>query len=160
MSSKYFGKKIDGISYKRRDGAYALILSSTGKIATVRTPRGYFLPGGGIEDGESHEEALIREAREETGYELTVNGYIDTYSQFLLGMTKSIYYELVGNFYECQFGDFVCCKTEDDHELIWMDIESASETLALEYQRHAVDVYAKRKFGRHSMNVSFAEMSV
>lgn len=37
------------------------------------------LPGGGLEVGETPEQAAIREAREETGYEITIDRYIGKY---------------------------------------------------------------------------------
>jgi len=42
------------------------------------------LPGGGLEADETPEQAAIREAREETGYEVTIDRYIGKYhrSQF------------------------------------------------------------------------------
>jgi len=144
MAKEYFGEKISGITYKRREGVYAIILNSDGRIATVKTPRGYFLPGGGIEDGEDHEEALIREIKEEIGHESKVCDYIETYNQFLLGMSKPIYYELVGNYYECKIGEDLKCKTEEDHQLEWLEIERAISELQLEYQRYAVQAYLTR----------------
>ncbi|MGC9398518.1 MAG: NUDIX domain-containing protein [Anaerolineae bacterium] len=37
------------------------------------------LPGGGIEPGESGEQAAVREVREETGYEITLERRVGTY---------------------------------------------------------------------------------
>ena len=50
-----------------RRGAYAVTLDPEGRIAVNRNPRGLFLPGGGIEAGETPEDALARELREECG---------------------------------------------------------------------------------------------
>lgn len=51
-----------------REAVRAIIIKN-GKIAMVRSNKEgfYKFPGGGIKQDESHQEALIREAREETG---------------------------------------------------------------------------------------------
>ena len=49
-----FGEKQAGASYRTRPGAY-LIAVSGAQIASIRTPKGFFLPGGGVEPGETHE---------------------------------------------------------------------------------------------------------
>ena len=54
-----------------RDAARAVVLDAAGRILLVRFefPRKtvWALPGGGVDDGETHEEALLRELREEAG---------------------------------------------------------------------------------------------
>lgn len=51
-----------------RDAVRAIILFNE-KIALVKSEKEgfYKFPGGGVEEGETHEEALIRETKEETG---------------------------------------------------------------------------------------------
>jgi 8-oxo-dGTP diphosphatase len=39
----------------------------------------YLVPGGGVEEGETVEEAAVREAREETGLEVTLAGKVGEY---------------------------------------------------------------------------------
>lgn len=52
----------------RRTAVRAIIMEKD-KILMVRSSRGYFkLPGGGVEEGESRAEALVREVAEETGF--------------------------------------------------------------------------------------------
>ena len=43
-----FGEKQAGASYRTRLGAY-LIAVSGAQIASIRTPKGFFLPGGGVD---------------------------------------------------------------------------------------------------------------
>jgi (d)CTP diphosphatase len=47
----------------QRDGRYLVIRRAEG----VRAPNTWCFPGGAIEEGETHEEALVREMREELG---------------------------------------------------------------------------------------------
>jgi hypothetical protein len=56
---KEFGNKLDGIDYIVRPGAYAVIEGNDKRIALIETGNGYFLPGGGIDAGETEGEQLF-----------------------------------------------------------------------------------------------------
>jgi kynurenine formamidase/8-oxo-dGTP pyrophosphatase MutT (NUDIX family) len=60
-----FGTKLPGAAYRLRPGAYALVFDARGRVALVHEEGEWYLPGGGIEPGESSEQALLREVREE-----------------------------------------------------------------------------------------------
>jgi ADP-ribose pyrophosphatase YjhB (NUDIX family) len=62
-------------SYTLRKASRAVVSGPGGKVALMYSPRdrSYELPGGGIEDGENAEEALRREALEESGYRIRIN---------------------------------------------------------------------------------------
>lgn len=63
----FFGIQEPQREYKLRPSAYALLLDEAGYLAVVEAPDGFFLPGGGIESGESAQDAVLREIGEETG---------------------------------------------------------------------------------------------
>ena len=66
---KYVGNKEENIVYKKRPGAYAIIINKDDdKIGIVATEGRYFYLGGGIEKGETKLETLKRELLEESGY--------------------------------------------------------------------------------------------
>jgi 8-oxo-dGTP diphosphatase len=67
-----FGKPIKGYRYIERPGAYAIILDEAKRVAVVKNPLGYFLPGGGQDPGESPEETVKREVLEECGFSIEV----------------------------------------------------------------------------------------
>lgn len=62
-----FGNQEPERQYQLRPSVYALLLDEQGCLAVVEAPEGFFLPGGGIEAGESAQEAVLREIGEETG---------------------------------------------------------------------------------------------
>lgn len=62
-----FGTKLAGAAYRLRPGAYALVFDAQGRVALVFEEGEWYLPGGGLEAGETVEEALLREVREECG---------------------------------------------------------------------------------------------
>ena len=56
---KVFGVK-ENARYFDREGAYIIPVRGE-EVGVVRTPKGWFLLGGGIESGESHTDCIARE---------------------------------------------------------------------------------------------------
>jgi 8-oxo-dGTP pyrophosphatase MutT (NUDIX family) len=63
-------------------GAAAFVFDDAGRLLVVKENYGRFrwsLPGGAIEEGESPEDACVREAVEETGAEVRIDYLVGTY---------------------------------------------------------------------------------
>jgi 8-oxo-dGTP diphosphatase len=79
-----FGERIAGRTYVDRPGAYALITDSHELVGVIQSRGAYFLPGGGIEAGETEEDALLRELREELGCTARILARIGEAVQYLV----------------------------------------------------------------------------
>lgn len=69
-----------------RVGAYAVIVRDGDLLLTHWNERGrtgWTLPGGGLEDYETPEQAVVREVREETGYDAELRTLLGVDSLFL-----------------------------------------------------------------------------
>ena len=65
-----------GGRYRRTEGAHVLVTDASGRILVVRTTYlgpGWMLPGGRVERSETPHRAAVRETREETGLDVTVD---------------------------------------------------------------------------------------
>jgi nucleoside triphosphatase len=96
----------------------AVILNSENKVLICRSNKWkqqYVIPGGHIESGETMEETLVREVREETGLEV--------YDIQLLGITESIYSKSFKNQKHFIFVDFIC-RTESNEVVLNEEAQS------------------------------------
>lgn len=137
MLEKSFGEKKENINYTDRVGAYAVIFSGN-KIAVVKTSTGYFLLGGGIDALENYEECIKRECLEEAGLSIKVNDFICKGDSYRWSDTLKYYMHIIGYFYFADLIEKSAEPTEEDHELVWLDIEDCCEKLFLEHQAWAV----------------------
>lgn len=118
-----------------RDAVRAVIIRD-GKIALLKTAQGFLaLPGGGIEDGESWEDAVVREVREETG--LLANsstiaplGVVKERTasltpEHIFEQNNFLYYLEVAN--EAVAQSLTDEETADGYELVWIEPSEAIE---------------------------------
>lgn len=77
-------EKREKVVYKERPTSKIIIFDKNKNVALVgnMVHSFYFLPGGGVEEGETPEQAAVRESLEEVGYRVTIInklGVIDDY---------------------------------------------------------------------------------
>ncbi|MGE0885768.1 MAG: NUDIX domain-containing protein [Blastocatellales bacterium] len=141
-----FGRLPDGVEYRQRPGAYAVIFDGNGKFAAVKGRTKMFLPGGGIEAGESPEETLAREVREECAREVFINRFLGSAIQYFTDRHNGSHWEFHCNYFEAQFG--APLDNEPEHELVWLEITEA-HVLAFEVHAWAVNLLADVNLNRH-----------
>ena len=135
---KIFGEKLENIKYIHRSGVYGVIVNNEGKVAVLKTITGYFLlPGGGIENNETHKECLERECLEEIGCRINVDKYLGKASMYHLSKQNK-YILGIGYFYMVNLQCNSKYEIEKDKELVWMDPYECMKCLPLENQAWAV----------------------
>ena len=138
-----FGEREEGAEYVARASAYGLVEGVWGLLALVRTPRGVYLPGGGMEPGETPEEAVVREAREECGLRVRTGAWRARAVQFTYPADEQTHFEKLCVFVEAEVVGCEGCGTEDDHQLVWADSAEAARLLTHESQRWAVERWSQ-----------------
>lgn len=134
---KYIGKKIEGKEYKERKTAYALITDNDGNVAIILEHNHmYNMIGGKIEDNEDAKETLIRETKEEIGYEIKNIKHLQNLGcyHYLDFLNK---YELaLIDFYSADIGEKICEPIEKEIKLVWIKLEDAVNKMYFEYHRY------------------------
>jgi 8-oxo-dGTP diphosphatase len=134
-----FGNRLANVNYVERPGAYAVIRNPMDDVAIIRTPRGCFLPGGGVDAGEDMVAALRREIYEETGLGVEIAREVGVAAQFLSAPREGVYYKKVGHFFLADFAERLSETFEAEHELLWMSQQQASNALNHQFQVWALE---------------------
>ncbi len=100
----------------------ALVTNEKGEILLVKSPwRGWEYPGGLIEPGETFQEALKREVREEAGVEIEVTGFV--------GICKNVERNMVNIDFTARYISGELIPSEESTEVIWATEEEAMDLI-------------------------------
>ena len=121
-----FGERVVGLEYWRRPSAYAVVIDDAGRVLVCAVDGKLHLPGGGIEVGESPEEAVLREVREETGLLVSLDRHLGIARQWVSEHDGSRHYAKTAHFYAAVVGGGPGGSVEDDHGVVWAPVERAA----------------------------------
>lgn len=136
-----FGKK-ENVEYLDREGAYLIPLRND-QIGVIRTPKGYFFLGGGLESGESHIACIERECIEEAGYVPLVKGKLCSAESYSKHPTIG-YFHSIQTYYHGELLEEVSAPIEKDHLLCWVDYEKLKGNMFLDMQNWALEQFLMR----------------
>jgi len=138
-----FGIRLAGKDYIDRPGVYAVIENDHKQIAVIETGKGYFLPGGGVNSGETEVEALKREILEEIGYQVLALTEMGEAIEYINAFADGKYYQIYSRFYKAHIGAKIGEGMEKDQRLVWLGQGEALKLLVRQSQAWAIRSMAK-----------------
>lgn len=141
MEKIIIGDKIEDKKYDFRETCFGICLKGD-KMLLVKKKGQYSFIGGGVEEGETHQECLKREFIEESGYKLLNIEPFVIIDCFWLAAGKWPL-ESLANFFVVELGEKISEPTEEGHVVEEVPIEEVEKLLPLPYHKKALELFVK-----------------
>lgn len=133
-----FGIRRPGVHYRVRPSAYAVVPDPDGALAVLRTPLGWFLPGGGRDEGEAPEATVVREGVEEAGLRLVPERVLGEATEWVHAAGDDAGWEKRSTFLLARVTG-TATAVEPDHVLEWIPAAEAALVLTPPTHRWIVE---------------------
>ena len=109
-----------------------LVSNDNGEILLIKSPRrGWEYPGGMVEPGETFQEALIREIKEEAGIDVEITGFI--------GLCKNVEKDIVNIDFSCKYISGELTTSNESSDVKWVQREKALDMVTFPLTRKRLE---------------------
>ena len=139
---KTFGRRNYDLNYWKRTGAYAVIQNDQQQFLCVEDLNGnLFLVGGGIDEDESPETALLRESIEETGHKIQIVKFIGKAEKhWVSNKYPNDSQHNIGFIYACTLLEKIAEPIEKE-PMCWVDYHDLEKRLFHEHHLYLIKQY-------------------
>jgi len=135
-----FGTAMPGLVYDERPSAYGIAINSAGRVLVCRRSRGrILLPGGGMHEGETPEQALVREVAEETGHRVVAARHLGRARQFHSHRSSKPPVNKLCFFFTVEVAHDPLLLSEEDHQAVWLSAHELVPAMTFESHRWALE---------------------
>jgi len=133
----------EALTFRQRQAARAVVFDEAGLIGLMHSRRDgiYKLPGGGIDEGESPEEALKRECYEELGTQVRITHEIGLFSEYrrIQRLKQESFCYVASTMGSKGVPELTKAEQEAGYEVVWVTFEEAEKLVTESF--HPDDAY-------------------
>ena len=126
-----------------RPSIYGIAINENNEILISPTLDGFDFPGGGIDKGENHIDALIREVKEESGLDITVGDIITSATSFFKDTDGTPYHAILLYYFVTVTGGEISTSGFDPDEQLYNKAARWVSIDELEKMKHCTSANVK-----------------